>query len=103
MIESKFPREEENHQREFAAEEGKNQRVGHRAHHVAADIHAGFEQILSGQRRISGVDFLQGRGDAHGHVHDGTQRADDDARHQQAFQLDRHSSIIQLEQRFRIF
>ena len=105
MVESQAPDIEENDECELAAEEGQDQGIGHRSDHIAADVHAGFEEFFLRQGRIGRMNLLQCRGNAHRHVHDSTEGTDDDACHQKALQMERNvlTGVFQLEQGLRVF
>ena len=59
MVERESPGIDKYYQSEFASQESKYQSIGHRTHHITANIHSGLEEIFSLKRRIGGMDFLQ--------------------------------------------
>ena len=67
------------HQGQAAAQDGQDQGVGHGAHHIPADVHAGAEQLPHGKGFVGGADLAHGGADAHGHIHHRAQCADGDA------------------------
>ena len=89
-------------QYEAAAQQRQDQRIGHGPHHVPAHVHAGPEQGTTAQGRVHAMDLPEGGGQAHGHVHDGAQGADDDPAHQQALQADGSPLLAQLQQRLHV-
>ena len=82
-----------------AAKEGQDQRVGHRADHIAANIHAGTEELTPVQRGIDCVNLGKRGGNAHCHVHHCAERADDDAADQQTLEPQRNAVLPQLQER----
>ena len=90
-------------QGQAAAGNGQNQGVGHGAYHVPADVHAAAQQLPGGEAVIDPAQLLHRGGDAHGHVHDGAQSADNDAGRQKPGDADgAFPCLPQLQQRFRV-
>src|SRR5690554_5307892 len=56
---------------------GENQGVDHCPHHILAYVKSGCKKPLKGQQRIGQLDLGNGRRDGHGHIHYGSQGADD--------------------------
>ena len=75
-------------QHQAAAQKGQNQRVGHGAHHVPADVHARLPELAEAELGIDRFQLPQRRGDGHGHIHHRAQGGDDDPGHQQPLDLD---------------
>ena len=89
-------------QREAAAKEGEDQRIRHRTDHVTPDVHARPEELAAVQGRVDRVYLGKRRGKAHGYVHYGAERADQNPSHKQAPQLQRGALVAELEQRFHV-
>src|SRR5699024_4568329 len=85
-----------------AAQEGKNQGVGHGTYHVPADVHTGAEQFLPGEVGIGIAYLAQRGGQSHGHVQNRAQSADHDAAHQQSPDSDGGTGLPQLQKRLHI-
>ena len=88
-----------------AAYQGQNQRVGHGAHHIPANVHAGFEQLLAGQLGIYRHQLIHGRADAHGHVVHRAQGGNEDTAHQQITDQQRGTrelTLLDLQQRLHL-
>ena len=82
-------RGDEEDERECAADVGEDEGVRHGAHDVAADAHARGDESV--EFRLGGELFhlVLGGGDGDGNVHDGTERAEDDARKEQLAEVHR--------------
>ena len=86
-------RGDEQDERERAADVGEDEGVRHRAHDVAADVHAGGNERAEfglGRERLHLV--LRG-GDGDGDVHDGAECAEHDAGEEQLAEID----VLQIE------
>ena len=85
-----------------AAYKREDERVRHRADHVAPDVHTGAEQLPCAELGLDLVYLRQRRGDTHGNVHHGAQGAYYNSADEKVFKPNRRSRLPKLQKRLDI-